>query len=158
MVMKVQRREWLQLLMVGAVAGWLTAGAWAEDKKDAPSATGTWKSSFTNQNGDKIETTYKLKQDGDKLTGTVTGRDGKEVMIENGKVTDGEVSFDVTREFQGQKIEIHYKGKVTADAITGKSEFKRGDQTRSRDWKATREKAEKETMTSGPVGVPALAG
>jgi hypothetical protein len=141
--MKVQRRAWLQLLVVAALAGWLTAGVWADDKKDAASATGTWKSSFTTQGGQTIETKFTLKQDGDKLTGTVTGRDGQETKIENGKVKGSTVSFDVEREFQGQKITFHYSGKVTADSIKGKVEVKRGDQTRSRDWTAKREKAEK---------------
>jgi hypothetical protein len=135
------QRVALQLLALGVVVGWLASAPAADDK--AASATGTWKSSFTTQNGQTIETTYKLKQDGDKLTGTVTGRDGKEVEIENGKVKDGEASFDVTRERDGQKFVLHYKGKVGADAIEGKVEFEANGEARSRDWKATRQGADK---------------
>jgi hypothetical protein len=44
----------------------------AEDTKI--DLTGTWKISFTNQNGQVRETTIVLKLEGDKLTGTVSGR------------------------------------------------------------------------------------
>ncbi len=136
-----RRQTWLVILALVAVAGWWTATARADDKPT--DATGTYKSSFTTQGGQTIETTYKLKQKGTKITGTVTGRDGKEIKIENGKAEDGEVSFDVTRERDGQKFTMHYHGKLSAEAITGKIDFKRGEQTRSFDWKATRQKSEK---------------
>ena len=64
-------------------------------------------------------------------------------LYEVGTVKDGEASFEVTRERQGQKFTLHYRGKVSADNIKGKIEVKQGDQTRSFDWMAKREKAEK---------------
>jgi len=140
--MNVQRRVAFQVLALGIVAGWLAAASAADDKK--ADATGTWKSSFTTQGGQTIDTTYKLKQQGDKLTGTVTARDGKELEIKNGKVKDGEVSFAVVHEHDGKELTIHHKGKVSADAIEGKLEFEVNGETRSPDWKATREKAAKE--------------
>src|SRR4051794_7063645 len=42
--------------------------------------------------------TLKLKQDGDKLTGHLVGREGREIKIEEGKAKGGEVSFQITRE------------------------------------------------------------
>jgi hypothetical protein len=96
---------------------------------------GTWKWTFE-RNGEKVETTLKLKAEGDKLTGTITGRDGKENPIEEGSFKDGEVKFQVTRERDGNKLVIKYSGKVSGDTITGKSEA--GE--RSRDWKAERSK------------------
>jgi len=48
-----------------------------------------------------------LKVDGDKVTGTLTspGRDGTpaKTEISDGKLKDGEVSFTVTREFNGTR-------------------------------------------------------
>lgn len=107
-----------------------------EDK--AADATGTWKWSFTTQNGQTRETTLKLKQDGDKLTGTITGRNNQENKIEDGMVKDGEVSFKVTREFNGNTFVIKYHGKLSGDSIKGKSEFERNGETQSRDWEAKR--------------------
>jgi hypothetical protein len=109
----------------------------AQDKK--PEITGTWKSSFTNQDGAVRETTIKLKAEGEKVTGTVSGRNNTETAIEEGKVKDDEVSFKVTREFNGNKITTKYTGKVSGDSIKGKSETERDGQPRSRDWVAKRE-------------------
>jgi hypothetical protein len=109
----------------------------AEDK--GGSATGTWKWEF--KRGDQaVELTLKLKQDGDKLTGTFIGPDGKETAIEDGKVKDGELSFKVTRERDGNKFIIKYTGKVSGDAIKGKTERERDGETQSRDWEAKRAK------------------
>jgi hypothetical protein len=110
----------------------------AEEKKI--DLTGTWKSSFTNQDGQVRESTFKLKAEGDKVTGTASGRNS-DSAIENGKLKGDEVSFQVTREFNGNKMVINYTGKVSADTITGKSSVERDGQTRDRDWVAKREAA-----------------
>jgi hypothetical protein len=112
----------------------------AEEKKMDP--TGTWKSSYTNQDGQVRESTFKLKVEGDKLTGTVSGRNN-DAAIEQGKIKGDEVSFQVTREFGGNKVVIKYSGKVSGDTIKGKSESQRDGQPMSRDWVAKKEAAAK---------------
>jgi hypothetical protein len=86
--------------------------------------------------------TLKLKVDGEKLTGTLSspGRDGQttETKIAEGKVKGEEVSFTVTREFNGNKMVSKYNGKVSADAIKGKIESERNGTPQSRDWEAKR--------------------
>lgn len=112
----------------------------AQDKK--VDVTGTWKSSFTNQNNQVRESTFKFKVDGDKLTGTVSGRTN-EVAIQEGKLTNDEISFQVTREMNGNKVTTKYTGKVNGETIKGKSESDRDGQTQSRDWTAKKEPATK---------------
>src|SRR5262245_60242984 len=90
----------------------LAVTATAQDKK--PDLNGSWKSSFTNQNGQVRETTFKLKVEGEKVTGTVSGRNN-DTAIEDGKVKGDEVSFQVTREIQGNKVVTKYTGKVSGD-------------------------------------------
>lgn len=105
----------------------------------ADTATGTWTWEFKRPNSDQaVTTTLKLTQDGEKLTGTISGRNNTETAIEDGKVKDGEVSFTVTREFNGNKFVQKYKGTVKGDAITGKIEFERNGEAQSRDWTAKR--------------------
>jgi hypothetical protein len=106
----------------------------ADDKLDP---TGTWKWSVTGNNGQTRETTLKLKLDGDKLTGAIVGRNN-ETKIDDAKYKDGEVSFSVTRERNGQKFTTKYKGKVSKDTIKGKIDTERNGQTQSRDWEAKR--------------------
>lgn len=84
--------------------------------------------------------TLKLKLEGDKLTGTMLGRNNTETAIEDASFKDGEVAFSVTRERNGQKFTTKYKGKLDGDTIKGKSESMRDGQAMSRDWEAKREK------------------
>lgn len=122
------------------------AGPAGADDKDTgkgkadPTGTWKWKVEF---GGQEFEQTLKLKLEGGKLTGTLTGRDGQERKIEDGQSKDGEVSFNVTRERDGQKVTIKYKGKVSGDTIKGKTEFNFGGETRDRDWEAKRETVKK---------------
>ena len=105
---------------------------------DKPNPTGTWK--YTVEvNGQSREVTIKLKLDKDKLTGTVSVRD-METKIEDGKYKDGEVSFTVTREINGNKVTTKYTGKVKGDTFKGKRETERDGQTNTRDFEAKRSK------------------
>jgi hypothetical protein len=108
----------------------MSAVASAQEKPE-----GSWKWS-TERNGQKRETTLKLKLEGDKLTGTISGREGQETAIEEASFKDGEIKFQVTRERNGQKFVSKYSGKISGDTITGTSSF--GE--RSNEWKAERVK------------------
>ena len=122
--------------LVMACAG-LVGVARADDKA---SPTGTWKY-MTGRGDNQREVTLKLKQDGDKVTGTVSMGSGEETKIEDGTYKSGEVSFKVTRERNGNKRTIKYHGKVEGDSIKGKTEFEgRDGQAMSRDWEAKRAK------------------
>src|SRR5690348_13943459 len=125
----------------------VTTARAADDKKDdkskSASATGTWKYTVQTQNGDEFTSTIKLKQDKEKVTGTVTGRQGNETEIKDGKLKDGEISFTVVRKFGDNDVTIKYKGKLSEDAIKGTIEFTGADgNSRSMDWNAKREKEE----------------
>jgi hypothetical protein len=115
----------------------------AEDKKVDPTGTWTWTTPGRNGGPDR-KSTLKLKLDGEKLTGTVTspGRQGgqaTDTAIEDSKLKGDEISFKVTREFNGNKFIAKYNGKVGADSIKGKIETDRNGETQSRDWEAKRE-------------------
>jgi hypothetical protein len=125
-----------QLTVAALVLGFvgLAGLAKAEDKANP---TGTWKWTV-NFGGEDRELAVKLKADGEKLTGHYVSPNGTETAIEDGKFKDGEVSFKVTRERDGNKFIIKFKGKVSGDTIKGTSEFDRDGETRSRDWEAKR--------------------
>jgi hypothetical protein len=77
--------------------------------------------------------------EGDKLTGAVI-RNDQETKIEDGKFKDGEVTFTVVREINGNEVTFKYKGKVDGDTIKGKTEIDRDGETTTRDWEAKRSK------------------
>lgn len=114
-----------------------TAGLVRAEEKADPTGTWKWSVTFNNQT---FEPVLKLKLDGDKLSGTMSGRDNTETAIDDGKFKDGEVSFSVTRERNGQKRTTTYKGKLDGDTIKGKSERERNGQKVETDWEAKREK------------------
>jgi hypothetical protein len=119
----------------------------AQQKK--ADATGTWTWTMPGRNGGPDrKMTLKLKAEGDKLTGKLVspgrqGGDPVETEIKEGKVKDGEVSFTVTREFNGNTMTSKYAGKVTAESIKGKIEFERNGEKQSRDWEAKKEAEKK---------------
>ena len=138
----MQHRSWkcfASVAVFALVASALPAIA-ADDAKGK--VDGTWAWSIQGQNGQSFEQKAKLKQDGDKVTGVIMGRNNQETPIKEGKVKDGEVSFDVTRERQGQSVTTHYTGKVEGDTIKGKIK-REGGEGEGRDWEAKRAKDEK---------------
>jgi|SRR4051794_25397804 len=106
----------------------------------ADEVTGTWKME-TSFNGKTRESTLKLKQEGDKVTGVyVGGQNNTETPIENGSYKDGKLSFSVTREFNNNKFMIKYTGTITGDTMKGKSESEFNGQARMSDFEAKRQK------------------
>jgi len=87
----------------------------------ADAITGKWTMEQAGRGGGPPRvTTFDLKADGAKLTGTVTmpgfGRGGDTppppttVPISNGKVDGNNVAFEVTREFGGNSMTTKYEG------------------------------------------------
>lgn len=84
--------------------------AWAAD------VNGKWTAQVPGRQGNTQETTFTFKAEGDKLTGTISGRQG-DTPIADGKISGDEISFTVTRERQGATIKQLFKGKVAGDEI-----------------------------------------
>ncbi|MCS7337523.1 MAG: hypothetical protein NZ739_04700 [Verrucomicrobiae bacterium] len=134
----------------GLVCGVLVV-ANAEPGTARPDPSGTWKWNFTTRSGETREVTLKLKLDGDKLTGTISGRLG-ETEISDATLKGDEISFLVVREFGETRFTNKYSGKITGDTIKGKLEFvDRQGQQQTRAWEAKREPAQlKESSDSQP--------
>ena len=82
----------------------------------AADATGKWTAQVPGRGGQTRETTFNLKADGEKLTGTVSGMQG-DTEISDGKVKGDDVSFSVKVSFQGNDMKMNYKGKLAGDEI-----------------------------------------
>src|ERR1043166_8624768 len=110
----------------------------------AADVNGTWTWTTPGRNGGPERTSVlKLKTEGDKLTGTINGRQ-EEIKITDGKVTGDEVSFKVSRPAQtGNTSTQKYAGKVSGDSIKGKVTFERNGEEQSRGWEAKRKTDDK---------------
>lgn len=107
-----------KLLFVTTILLILAIGAFAAD------VTGKWSFEMAGrQGGPARQVTITLKQDGNKLTGSVPGmgRGGDNppppAEIRNGKVEGDKVSFDVVREFNGNTMTTKYEGTVSGDEM-----------------------------------------
>lgn len=137
--MSIGRMSVVALLAAIVTLGFSSASPAAEKAGDF---TGTWKWSAQRANATS-EVTAKLKQEGEKVTGTMTGQNNQDVEIKEGKVTNGELSFKTVRDRNGTQVTTTYTGKMEGESIKGKIETTGGATTRpARDWTATRAKAD----------------
>jgi hypothetical protein len=116
-----------KLLFVVTIALVFTFAAMAAD------VTGKWVAETPGRNGGPPrQMTFDLKQDGTKLTGTMSGGMGRggatPIEISDGKVDGDKVSFTVKRETQNGPMEMKYNGTVSGDEL--KLKFTMMDQER----------------------------
>ena len=88
----------------------LTVSAFAAD------VDGKWSGTISTPNGD-FQQAFTFKADGAKLTGSMTGMNGMEFAIKDGKLDGDNISFSVTLDFGGMPFTLNYKGVVAKDQI-----------------------------------------
>ena len=134
-------------------AVWLACGAFsfvvvspvfAADKPDKPAAatlsvTGKWTYTLEVSLDTSVDLTAEFKQDGEHVTGSVTVQEMK-TAIEKGKFKDGQLTFEIPREYGGVKFTSRYAGKLTGDKLTGKIVSGAAPVERTYEWSAKRAK------------------
>ena len=78
---------------------------------------GKWVGEIQGMDGSPTKISYTFKADGDKLTGTTSSPDGKEMAIKDGKINGDNISFSVSFDMGGQEIKLEYKGVVSPGQI-----------------------------------------
>jgi hypothetical protein len=101
-------------------------------ENSSPIGTWKWNSSFGNS-----EYVLKARVEGRRLIGHVMFR-GRDIPITDGRYDDGEVSFTVVRERDGERTVSRYVGKISGNTIRGTVDSDFGGQNRKRDWEASR--------------------
>ena len=94
---------------------------------------GTWTLSQAGRGGNMQNSTLVLKQDGQNLTGTLTGGRGGEAQL-TGTISGNNITFSVTRSTPNGDFKIDYTGTVSGDSMKGTLTM--GQNTR--DWTATK--------------------
>src|SRR5438067_1602823 len=82
----------------------------------AADLTGRWKGELQNPNGGNRPVSFAFKQDGNKLTGFLTGTQGDDAISE-GTITGDAFSFIVDTSWGEQKRRAEYHGKVVGEEI-----------------------------------------
>ena len=99
------------------IMAFCTATAFAAD------VTGTWTGDMVTPDGSSFHILFTFKQDGAKLTGTVTGPQGDPVEITEGKIDGDKLSFTVNV----NGMVIKHEGVVSGDVIKLTTKTDQGD-------------------------------
>jgi hypothetical protein len=127
------------ILPVALVLGLCGLARAADDKADP---VGTWKCEY--MIGDQQRTsTLTIKQDGDKLAGSMDWPDQKDAKLKDVKLKDGELTFSAERVLGDNKIPIDYKFTIDGDKLKGKGAVEAGGEKREFDIEGKREKKDK---------------
>ncbi len=100
-------------------------------------ANGVWKWSST-FGGFRSDSRLTIKQEGDRLTGKLSGGRSGDLDIKHGRFRNGQVTFQTERERDGETYTNRYQGKLTGNKIVGKMELNFFGQPRTNDWEALR--------------------
>jgi len=93
----------------------------------AADISGKWTAQVPGRDGQTRETTFTFKAEGEKLTGTTSGRNG-DVPITDGTVKGDAIAFTVVMNFNGQEVKLLYKGTVAGEEIKFTRQREGGDQ------------------------------
>ncbi len=144
-------------LLSRRIALWLACGlaglvllnpVLAADKQEKPAAaptntvSGKWVYTLDVSLDTSLDFTAEFKQDGENVTGFVTVQELK-TAIEKGKFKDGQLTFEIPREYGGVKFTSRYAGKLTGDTLKGKIVSGTAPVERTYEWSAKREKPAK---------------
>ncbi|WP_207427785.1 hypothetical protein [Pedobacter sp. SYSU D00535] len=86
----------------------------------AADLTGSWKGTVKTPNGDNLEITYKLKAEGEKLSGVVVSSYG-ELPLMDGQIKGDDFSFKLNF---GDDNTMVGQGKLYGDSIVIKTDFR----------------------------------
>lgn len=93
----------------------------------AADITGKWTAQVPGRDGQTREQTFTFKVEGEKLTGTTTGRNG-DVEITDGTVKGDAIAFTVVMNMGGNDVKILYKGTVAGAEIKMTRQREGGEQ------------------------------
>jgi hypothetical protein len=128
------------ILSMALVIG-INAMAGAADAKKAD-PVGKWKCSY--KIGDMKRTAdVTIKKEKDKLVGTISWPDQKDVKLKDVKLKDGNLTFSAVRKLMDNEIPVEYKLKIDGDKLKGKGSAKVGGRKQEFDIEGKREKKDK---------------
>ena len=108
-------------------------------RNDKASPVGTWKCEYE-IGGQKRMSTLTIKKDGDKLAGTMSWPDQKDVKLTDVKLKDGDLTFSAERKVMDNTFTVEYKLTIDGDNLKGTGAAEFGGEKREFDIEGKREK------------------
>ena len=97
---------------------------------------GTWNVEVVTDDGQTLKSSVKLETDGDKVSGVFVAPDGKEVKLEDTKLSGNDLQFKINVDFEGTALVATFKGKVDGDTVKGQVDYDLSGQTGTLDFTA----------------------
>lgn len=111
------------ILSAALVLGFCGLAGAADDKKLDPVGTST----IEYQIGDQKRTAeLTIKKDGDKLAGTMSWPDQKDLKLKDVKLKDGDLTFSAERKVMDNTFAVEYKLTIEGDKLKGKGAVETG--------------------------------
>lgn len=101
--------------------------------------SGNWVATLPGPNGDPVNLSFSLQQDGTKLTGAFARPDGRKLEITGGRVNGTEFSWSVKRDRpDGGSMTYDMSGQVQDGKLAGKAKADMGGNVMTLEWTAKR--------------------
>ena len=130
----------MKTILSAALALGLCGLAGAQGEKADP--VGTWKCEYE-IGGQQRTSELTIKKDGDKLAGTMSWPDQKDVKLKDLKQKDGDLTFSAERKVADNTFTVEYKLTMDGDKLKGKGAVETGGAKREFDIEGKREKKDK---------------
>ena len=99
-------------LLTAVLAGFLLLAVSAL----AADLTGTWSGQMPTRDGGTRDVSFKFKQNGAALTGTMSAFDN-DIEIKDGKVDGDKIGFTVTLDFNGNEVKLLFAGTAKGNEL-----------------------------------------
>lgn len=93
--------------------------ATAAATEEAPEQTSHYTLVVVAEDGDELETTITLTQQGGRVQGVLIAPDGSEAPLDRARLIGSELSFEFTLDPKGEAIKLKFQGQVSRDVIRG---------------------------------------
>jgi hypothetical protein len=128
------------ILSAALVLGFCGLAGAADDKK--PDPVGTWTIEY--KIGDQKRTAeLTIKNDGEKLAGTISWPDQKDVKLKDLKLKDEDLTFSAERKVMDNTFTVEYKLNIEGDKLKGKGAVGTGGKTTEFEIEGQRERKDK---------------
>ena len=92
-------------------------------------ALGTWQFRIQGPDGTLFEPTLKISKDGDKYQTVYTTMQGQQLQVTGLNVKDNQLAFSVSAEYDGNRLNVDYKGRPYGHKIRGQVTYDYNGQT-----------------------------
>lgn len=116
---------------------------------------GTWKVRTMFRGRQGRTAILQLQRHDNNLTGVMSRSEDSKLEINNGRFRQGELSFDVVSQWNGQQVATKYTGSIHGDSIKGQVEYRRRGEQQVLNW--TAERTTEEEIAKANANPPVLA-